>query len=389
LRIPSSSSLTIQCKDLQHHRITGSFGFKDFDGTSEESGFWSKASEEQKQALKKKHVDSGQCLLCMIDEEIVTKSPGPRQVAVNGTEQRRTTKGREELISTVLPAKKIVGGIINRAHEKAEASSSNLKVSWAWYNEDAGIVAWTFQNSGGQKSTGILSRNSYYFGNAYWPIYANNPGFGVTFAINLDETLCDNSIQNNSAPLGVISWKQSDGSYKSIVAFVFTLSPGQTWQMLEAGFSHLKPPHDIGIFEVSRVSETANDFTLTYDKEQIEAWGAQTGNPDKGYAPNPKVFNAVHVLAPSEAPFEQLFEKDSILDGRNDVVASPSAAVAPEVEEKFTVEELPRQEEQQEKGGGNEEAPIVLEAQPSSTSGSGKSLWSLLGKQSASSSGKN
>jgi hypothetical protein len=387
LKIASSSSVTIQCKDTQRHRITGSFGFKEFDGTAEESAFWNKASEEQKQALKKKHMDTGQCLLCMIDEEIVTKSPEPSQVVFNRTEQRRTTKGREELISAVPTSKKIVGGIINRAHEKAEASSPNLKVSWAWYNEDAGIVAWTFENTGVLKSTGILSRNSYYFGNAYWPIYTNNPGFGVTFAVNLDEPLCDNSIQNNSAPLGVISWKQADGSYKSIVAFVFTLSPGQTWQMLEAGFSHLKPPHDIGIFEVSRISEAANDFTLTYDKEQIEAWGAQTGNPDKGYAPNPKAYNAVQVLAPSEAPFEQLFEKDSILDGRNDAVASPSAAVALEVEEKFKVEELPLQEEQQEKGGEEEEAPIVLEAQP--TSGSGKSLWSLLGKQSASSPGKN
>ncbi len=368
---------------MQHHRITGSFGFKDFDGTAEESTYWNKATEEEKQELKKKHVATGVCLLCMIDE-LLPKSPERRRAVPAETDQKRN---REEIIPTAAPRKKIVGGIINRAFERAEASSPNLKVSWTWYNEDAEIISWTLQNISAQQATGILFRNSYYFGNAYWPIYKNNPGFGVTFESNL-EPLSDKSIRNNSAPLGVVSWKQADGSYKSIVAFVFTLSPGQTWQMLEAGFSHLRPPQNIGIFEVSQVSK-ADSFTLAYDQEQVDAWDAQTGNSDKGYSPNPNVISTVQVLAPPEAPFEQLFKGDSIHQGSVQIPAAKEDELARK-EQVVTDNEVKEEEEKQlhQQQQEEEQAPIELEASASSTTSSGtKSLWSLLGKQT--SSGKN
>jgi hypothetical protein len=386
LKIPSNSSVTIKCKDTQHHRITGSFGFKDFDGTSEESAFWSKATEEQKQELKKKHVDTGVCLLCMIDD-LLQKAPEPRRLVIE-TEQRasRTTTSTRDVIPS--PSKKIAGGIIARGHERAEASSPNLKVSWEWYNEELGIIRWTLQNLGAQPSSAILFRNSYYFGNAYWPIYASNPGFGATFATNL-ESLSDKTIRSNSAPLGIVSWKQPDGSFKSIVAFVFTLSTGQSWQVLEAGFSNLKPPQNINIFEVSPVSESPADFVLAYDQEQVDSWNAQTGNLDKGYAPNPNVFNTVQVLAPPDAPFEQLFEGDSIhergVETPKEEKLTKEEQALPRVEEEGEVEQQQPPPEQQEEA--QEEAPIELEVSPSSTSGSGtKSLWSLLGKRSASSS---
>jgi hypothetical protein len=362
---------------MQHHRITGSFGFKDFDGTAEESAYWNKATEEQKQALKKKHVDTGLCLLCMIDE-LIPKSSEPQRVVI---EPGQKSRKREE-ITPATRSKKIVGGIINRSNERAETSSPNMKVSWAWYNEDAGIVAWTLQNISAQQTTAILLRNSYYFGNAYWPIYKNNPGFGVTFASNL-EPLTEKSLQSNSAPLGIVSWKKPDGSYKSIVAFVFTLFPGQTWQMLEAGFSHLRPPQNVGIFEVSRTSEAADSFSLSYDQEQVYAWDAQTGNSDKGFSPNPNVINTVQVLAPPEAPFEQLFEGDSIHLGNDPAPTLKEEGLPKEVEEKVEEEKEQRPPLQQE-----EQAAIELEAPSTSTTGGGsKSLWSLLGKQT--SSGKN
>lgn len=312
----------------------------------------------------------------MIDE-LIPKTPEPRRVVVE-TEQKRR---REEIISTAR-SKKIVGGIVNRNNERAEASSPNLKVSWAWYNEERGIVAWTLQNISAQQTTGILFRNSYYFGNAYWPVYKNNPGFGVIFAANL-EPLRDKSVQNNSAPLGVISWKQADGPYKSIVAFVFTLFPSQTWQMLEAGFSHLRPPQNIRIFEVSRISE-ADSFTLAYDQEQVDAWNEQTGNSDKGFAPNPNVINTVQVLAPPEAPFEQLFKGDSIHQGN--VPAPAPKEQQPEKEEVVLREEEKDEEHRLPQYQEEEVAPVVLEA-PATTGSGSKSLWSLLGK--STSSGKN
>lgn len=374
MKIPSSSSLNIQCKDTQHHRITGSFGFKDFEGTPDESAYWNKASEEQKQQLKKKHVDTGVCLLCMIDE-LAPKSPGPRRVVI---ETERISK---QEVTRAFPSKKIVGGIVNRGHERAEASSPNLKVSWEWYNEGEGIVRWTLQNVSGQQASGILFRNSYYFGNAYWPIYANNPGFGVTFAAKL-EPLSDESIRINSAPLGIVSWKQGDGSYKSIVSFVFTLSPGQTWRILESGFSHLTPPQNISVFEVTRVSD-ADSFALGYTREQVDSWNAQTGNSDKGHAPNPNMFDVVQVLAPPEAPFEQLFEGDSIHQGGKVSSQAAREDCLPNEEEAVEVAEAEEEEQQRLSKQEEEDTPIELEASPTTGSGT-KSFWSLLGKSASS-----
>jgi hypothetical protein len=330
----------MQCKDMQRHKITSSFGFKDFEGTSEESAFWNSASEEVRMSLKKKHVDSGLCLLCMIDELIPQKKP-----ELENKVEPQLEEVRKEIIS-----KKIAGGIINRSHERVEASTQNIKVSWVWHKEQQGIVAWTFQNIGSQQATGILYRNSHYFGNAYWPVHQNNPGFGVAFATKL-EPLADKSIESNSVPLGIVSWKQADGSYKNIISFIFTLAAGQTWQMLEGGFSHVMPPQDISIYEVSSISES--DFTIAYDQQHIDTWNQQTGNSDNGYEPNPNTFNAVQVLAPPEAPCINLFD-DSI--GQGTSLAVPK----------------------EQKGEAS------LEAVASPASGSESRFWSLLAKHSGS-----
>jgi hypothetical protein len=289
--------------------MTSSFGFKDFEGTNEESAFWNASSEEERQALKKRHVDTGLCLLCMIDELIPQQRPPEPEIAI--LESEEPIQARKQTI----PKKKIAGGLINRIHEPLEAISPKLKVSWAWHNEEQGIVAWTFQNTGSEQASCILFRNSYYFGNAFWPIYLNHPGFGVGFVKKL-EPLVDKSIDKNSPPLGIISWRQPDGSYKNIVSFVFTLAAGQTWQMLEGGFSRLMPPQNIAIYEVSSISES--DFTIAYDEQQIDAWEEQTDASDEGYTPNPNTFSTLQVLAPPEAPFAHLFE-DSIQQGTSQV----------------------------------------------------------------------
>ncbi|MDH2901725.1 MAG: hypothetical protein PXY39_12220 [archaeon] len=328
---------------MARHKITSSFGFKDFEGTSEESAFWNGASEDERMSLKKKHVTTGICLLCIIDELIPQKTPELEKAIEPEPEEVR-----EQIIS-----RKIAGGIINRTHERAEVSTQNLKVSWAWYNEDQGIVAWTLQNTGSQQATGVLFRNSYYFGNAYWPVYENNPGFGVAFAAKL-EPLVDKSIQSNCAPLGIVSWKQADGSYKSIISFVFTLAAGQTWQVLEGGFSRVMPPQNITAYEVSPISES--DFCIAYDQNQIDTWDQQTDTSDEGYAPNPNTFYTVQLLAPPEAPFAQLFE-DSIQQG-----TSPAS--------------VPKDEG---------ESPIEPAASPAGpASGNESRLWSLLSKHSGS-----
>jgi hypothetical protein len=303
VRIPSSASVPIQCKDTLRHKVTSSYGFKDFQGTAEETSFWNGTSEEEKQALRKKHVQTGVCLLCMIDELIAQKKPEPEPVIPIAVEK----PAPQQVVREPAISRKVTGGIINRTQERTELSTPNLKVSWTWHNEERGMVEWTFQNIASQQASCILLRNSYYFGNAFWPIYVNNHGFGIDFAKKL-EPLVDKSIQSNTPPLGVVSWKQADESYKNIVCFVFTLAPGQTWRMREGGFSPVNPPRDIGLYEVTPVNLDPIDFALTYDEKHVDTWVQQTGASDQAYDPNPKTFNTVQLLAPAEAPFEQLFE---------------------------------------------------------------------------------
>ena len=316
--------------------MTSSFGFKEFEGTSEEIAFWNKAREEERSSLKKRHVDTGECLLCIIDETIPQKPPEP----VLPKKPEKT-----EQVERLPAAPRIVGGIITRSMERVEVTTQNLKVSWEWYNEGQGLVAWTFQNTGSQQATAILFRNSYYFGNAFWPIYVNNPAFGTTFASKL-EPLVEKTIQRNSAPLTLISWKQPDDSYKSVVAFIFTPAAGQTWQILEGGFSPATPPEGVSAYEVSIISEA--DFCLGYDPKQVSAWDRQSGTSTPGFSPNPNTFHSIQVLAPAEAPFKALF---------NDVIQQGSCESVPK------------------------ETPVQPEAQaPQAEAG----LWSLLAKNSGS-----
>jgi hypothetical protein len=315
VKIPSNSSFQLQCKNMSMHKMTSSFGFKEFEGTQEESAYWNAAKEDERSSLKKKHVDTGLCLLCLIDEQLPKKRPPPPKVVeAEPAEQARKPAGR-----------KIAGGMIARSHEKVEVSTPNLKVSWSWYNEAQGLVIWTFQNMGTQQASAILLRNSYYFGNAFWPIYENNPAFGTPFATKL-EPLVDKTVQNNSPPLALISWKQEDGSYKNIIAFVFTLAQGQTWQMLEGGFSMSMPPQNVSAYEVSFLSE--GEFCLGYDPQQVRSWDQQTGTNDQGYSPNPSTFHLAQVLAPPEAQYQQLLN-DPIQQGACESVAK-EAIVSPD-----------------------------------------------------------
>ena len=310
MKIPSNSSFPPKCNNTSSHKMTSSFGFKEFEGTQEETAYWNRAKENERSSLKKRHVNTGECLLCIIDEVIPENLPEPKLPKEH--ERKEQLGGFEQPA-----APKIVGGIITRSRERVEVTTQNLKVSWEWYNEGQGLVAWTFQNTSSQQATAVLLRNSYYFGNAFWPVYLNNDSFGTTFATKL-ESLANKSIQSNSAPLALLSWKQPDGSYKSIVAFIFTLDPGQTWQILEGGFSPATPPEGVSAYEVSVISE--GEFCLGYDPKQVSSWDQQTGTSLQGYSPNPNTFHSLQVLAPTEAQFYQLFN-DRVQQGSCESVA--------------------------------------------------------------------
>ncbi len=189
--------------------------------------------------------------------------------------------------------------------ESVTGFSVSVSISWSWFDKRAGIVAWQFTNKSVLPSTVILFRNGYYFGNAYFPIYLNN---GITRWATKLEPLTDLGVQRNTMPIAIIDF----GNGKRIVAFIFTLSGGQKWSVLEGGFSLEFPPKNIAVFDVDL--EKSGKFCVGYDPRQVLDWDAQTGSNLKGYLPNPATFDTIQLSAPTIAPYVKLFEKDSVLD---------------------------------------------------------------------------
>jgi len=188
------------------------------------------------------------------------------------------------------------------------SQSPNVNISWKWYNEQEGLVEWTFQNQSSNQVSVILLRNGYYFGNAFWPVYVANPEFGVNWATSLTP-LVDNGVNQNAPPLGIVQF--TNGS--RIVCFIFTLAPNQTWSMLEGGFSYTFPPTNPSLYEVQL--DNIGQYCISYDQEQVNEWDLQTGTNYQGYSPNPNTIETVLVNAPSNAIYIQLFPYDTANNG--------------------------------------------------------------------------
>ena len=186
--------------------------------------------------------------------------------------------------------------------------TSPITVGWTWENQSQGTVKWTFSNTSKSLACVVLFRSGYYFGNAFWPVYLANSSFNTEFASSVN-ALTDNGTSNNSPPLMVVEFQ--DGKY--IVAFVFTLSPGQVWSMLEGGFVQGMVPENPVTYAVSGITET--QFCIKYDETQVTDWDQQTGTSLKGYFPNPSVFQTITGLLPASAGFVELFD-DVITQGK-------------------------------------------------------------------------
>jgi len=181
--------------------------------------------------------------------------------------------------------------------------SISVTVNWSWYSKRDGIVTWTFTNKSYLQSTVILFRNGYYFGNAYFPIYLQN---GMTKWAKTLSPLADNGVEHNSMPVAILDF----GNGNRIVAFIFTLSSGQKWSVLEGGFSELMPPSNIAVFDVDY--EHSGQFCVGYDPKQVLDWDTQTNSNMKGYSPNPSTFETIELSVPTMAPYVKLFKFDSV-----------------------------------------------------------------------------
>jgi len=212
--------------------------------------------------------------------------------------------------------------------------SQNISVTWSWYDENQGIVEWTFHNLGKQTESVILLRNGYYFGGAFWPVYlANSPplcptctgqnGFGTHLLTQSElvngqpPSLVDNGVENNAPPMAPVYFENGSNSIYGKgwqVVFVFTLNPDETWSMLEGGFSQVMPPQPQGVFTVN-VGYTGT-VCLGYDPQRVKDWDTQTGTNLQGYTPNPQSFNGLVTFTPEpDAPYDVLSFEDNISKG--------------------------------------------------------------------------
>jgi len=185
-----------------------------------------------------------------------------------------------------------------------QASSQDVTVDWSWYDATQGTVSWNFKNNSNEQKSVVLYRSGYYFGNAFWPIYVNN---GMTSWATTLSPLIDNGITNNTMPIGIIDF----GNGNRIIAFIFTFSPGQSWSVLEGGFSAVMPPSDAQVFEVTL--EKSGKFCIGYDYQQVLDWDLQTQTTMTGYTPNPDYIATLEVEMPSNSNFVALFN-DTISD---------------------------------------------------------------------------
>lgn len=149
---------------------------------------------------------------------------------------------------------------------------ADVGVSWEWNGQAQGIVQWNFVNNAEVTQSGLLFRNGYPFGNAFWPIYEDNSAdFGTSFT-SIIVPLANNGVMNNSMPLVV--YQNPDGSY--FVAFVFTLAPHQSWSCLEGGFTGGMTPSGFKFVPASRL--TSGRFRINYDPEQCQGYNQQSGS---------------------------------------------------------------------------------------------------------------
>jgi hypothetical protein len=207
---------------------------------------------------------------------------------------------------------------------QAQAPLSSVTVSWSWYDQSQGIVKWTFTNQGSQKESVILLRNGYYFGGAFAPVYLANStplcstctgsnGFGVSWIYTeptqggvslvngeIPPLTYHSSFEENAPPMAPVQFP--NGQWLNF-AFIFTLNPGQTWSMLEGGFSSITPPYPQGVYPVT-LGYTGK-VCVGYDPQRVKDWDTQTGTNLQGYSPNPNTFNIATVIAQG-APYDVL-----------------------------------------------------------------------------------
>jgi hypothetical protein len=139
-------------------------------------------------------------------------------------------------------------------------SDQGLRVSWKWLNQNEGVVMWTFENPTNESGAVALNRgilqqpgSTYCLGDAFWPAYLeDNLAF---IAAGPYPALTGSSA---SLPLAAI------GQDSRVICFVFTLNPGESYDLPEAGFVGISP-QCTALLDLRFVSNI--NMTIAYDTQ--------------------------------------------------------------------------------------------------------------------------
>lgn len=198
------------------------------------------------------------------------------------------------------------GGILPR-----NVSQPSVTVSWEWYNESQGIIKWKFVNPTDKMKIVALYRGykldsetfAYYFGDAFYPVYLGNPEIFRTEFIDKVQPLKDEGVELNSPPYGIL--KFSNGQL--LPAFVYVLSPNQTYEMLEGGFSSSVYPTIYRAIELTPVDYSPQLVCIGYPESSVVDWDNQSGTFLQGFQPNPKNFTSIVFHVDPNAPYVSLW----------------------------------------------------------------------------------
>ena len=166
-----------------------------------------------------------------------------------------------------------------------DLKKSPITVDYTWYDRSQGVVQWNFQNIGSTTRSFILIRGVsqngnvseiYAFGDAFYPLYYQN--FNIDF-ITHPESLKNVNVETNSAPLAVIENSESE----LLVAFLYTLSGGESYSVLEAGWKGIEPG---GISVALAKYKGIKNFEINYDKKQCILYNEES-NTDYQCPPDP------------------------------------------------------------------------------------------------------
>jgi len=189
--------------------------------------------------------------------------------------------------------------------------SQYVTVSWAWTNQGAGDISWTFVNSDPTNSHAVvLYRNNYIFGGAFWPIYLG-PDDSVSHMLDGTQPL-PTLTGNGGQPMGILDYG-AGASPRYLVHFIFNLAPGQTWSTPEGGFTGGITPTAGACYEL--VSNVTGNYCVGYDPQRVTDWDNQLGDTDRGFSPNPSNFFTYAFTPEPTTPENTLGFNDSIAAG--------------------------------------------------------------------------